>query len=474
MAELLRIDISDFRDGLNTEDATHELLPTQSPLLQNIDLSQKGRIMTRNGTLKLNTTAISTATGIFGATYGKSLHLAATLTDLYKLNTSTGLYESLSQTLTSNAQAYFIEWNNYVWFVNGAEVPKKYSGSVITDIGDAPSQWATDKPEFITQWGERLWTLTAATSRLHWSKLENGENWTTTNDAGTHIFYGQDGYTATGFAPQKRGLVTFKQSSIHKITGFSPVSYRFDVLYDNIGCIAPRSICSLNNRIFFLAKFKGDYGVFVLDDAGGLTFLSDTITTTLNTITTGSDYLAAGVVYREKYRLSFPISGGWLTMVLNYKTGAWEYDSGNAAQCYYVSGGSLYGGSTTNGLVRQIDTGTNDDDTAITSYVRSKDYFFEAPELTKKLRYMMVWAKASGNWNLNINFRIDGKLLPKTYTMQLGTKGGLEASRHMVVLLDEEVQGSIVNIQFGTSTIDQPFELYKVQLYYELGSPITI
>ncbi|MDI6787502.1 MAG: hypothetical protein QME51_03950, partial [Planctomycetota bacterium] len=323
----------------------------------------------------------------------------------------------------------------------------------------------------------RLWTLTAITSKVHWSKLDDGDEWSTTvapDDAGSHSFRPNDGFTGTGVVSQKSGVVVFKQGSIHKVLGKTPVSFRFLPLYTTIGCIASRSIVNVENRIFFLAKYKGDYGVYVLDDAGGLTHLSSAITPTLNTlITAANDSLCAGVNYQEKYRLSFPVSGGWRAVNLNYKTGGWEYDNGNAMRCYYTVGNSLYGGATGTGYVYTMESGTNDDSTPIVSYVKSKNYYMGAPDRTKRVKDLFLWTKASGSYNLTVNLYTDDKLYPNSFTVQLGTKGATETMRYERIPLNVDVQGSMIAIKAGTSAANQPFEVYKGIITYEIGEVNT-
>lgn len=470
-----RLEITDFRHGLNTENAAHEIQPTQSPDLQNVDLSQQGITKTRAGIAKLNSTEYPSATGIFGAGYGKSVHLAAALTTVKKM--VAGAYTDVKTGLTSNSQTFFEEWNNYVYSVNGADAPFKWDGTTATAITSPPSDWTTTKPNYICEHENRLWTLTASTSKVHWSKLDDGNEWSTTvapDDAGAHSFRPNDGYTGTGIVSQKSGVVIFKQNSIHKILGKTPVSFRFLPLYTTIGCIAPRSIVNVENRLFFLAKYKGDYGVYVVDDAGGLTHLSGAITPKLNTlIDAANESLCAGVNYQEKYRLSFPISGGWRGVNLNYKTGGWEFDNGNAMRCGYTVGNSLYGGGTGNGYVYTLESGTADDTSAIVSYVKSKNYFMGFPDRTKLVKTLFLWTKASGNYNLAINLYVDDKLYPNSFYTQLGTKGSTETMRFDKIPLNADVQGSMIALKMGTSTINQPFEIYKAVIYYEIGDITT-
>ncbi|MDI6787639.1 MAG: hypothetical protein QME51_04645 [Planctomycetota bacterium] len=469
--DIRRLDIGDFQYGLNSQDATHEILLNQSPDLQNVDLSAKGKIYTRLGTAKLSSTPIGgSPTGIYGAFYGKSKHLAASLTAVWKDMDGTPV--EIKTGLTNNAQTYFEEWMNEVWVANGTDAPFRWDGTNTAAITTPPSSWTANPPDQIVEHENRLWSYDFSACRIEWSNADNGNDWTTVDQTGTHSFRANDGFTGTGIVSQKGGLVVFKQNSIYKIPGKTSVSFRFVTLYSSIGCIAPRSIVNIENRILFLAKVKGIYGIYALDDAGGITHLSHAITPTLANILAASENLCAAAVYKDKYVLSYPISGGWRKVNLYYKTGAFEFDNGNASSCYYNQAANLYGGSVSAGYTYQINTGANDDGAAIDSYVKTKDITFGVPEFVKEVVYLVLWAKASGNWSMNINFQFDGKTHPKTYKMDLGTKGSVETTRQEVIPVDMSVQGDILNIKFSVSTLNQSFELYKAALYYKLGQQL--
>ena len=463
-----RIVIGDFQHGYNSHDEPHGILETQASAIQNIDLSARGVSKTRGGTAYLNSTEIASGAGIFGAGYLKSKHWAAALTGVYAL--ATGTYTAFKTGLTANSEVFGTEFESYGFFANGVDAPFTYDGSSSAAMSGTPSYWTTYKPNMFLKHENRLWGLTCSTSQLDWCDVETPTDWTTKDKAGTHQFNKNDGYTGIGIASQKSGLIYFKQKSIHKVTGKTPVSFSFPTLYDTIGCVAARTIVNYNNRIFFLSEHEGYYKVIILGDDGSITETNEDIQPTLSLINTTTANKSAAVIYKDKYRLSYPLSaGGWGVVNLNFKTGRWEVDSGNAGKCYYVQGASCYAGGTGDGYVRQIETGTSDaGSVAITSYVRSKRYQLLAPELHKELKYMIVWTKASGSYNLNVNIRVDGKLVPGTYAVPLGTKGTTETMRRATIPINAKVRGGLIDVQFGTSTVDQPFELYKAILYYEM------
>ena len=121
--------------------------------------------------------------------------------------------------------------------------------------------------------------------------------------------------------------------------------------------------------------------------------------------------------------------------------------------------------------VYTVDTGTNDADTAITSYVKTRNYLLEGADYTKQLRYLIVWVKASGAWNMDINIYIDDKADTTTLKVPLGPRYTGETTKREVIPINVDTQGNMIAIKFGTSTINQPFELYRAELYYDIAQP---
>lgn len=471
---MLKIGIGDFKRGLNTEDAAHAIGDDQSPAMLNVDVSRKGMAYTRNGKTEFNSSVLS-GTDVTGACYFKvaSKHIYSAGTILYKQQT--GGPTEVADGVISNVQHHFAPWNSKLWIVNGTDTPRYYNGSTtFTNPATPATEWASAPPNYICEHENRLWTLTATTSHLHWCCLDNAEDWTTADNAGNHQFAPNDGWTGTGIVSQKGGLVVFKDYSIYKVTGKTPVSFQFSKLYDSIGCVAPRSIVNIENRIFFLSQNKGRYCVFVLDDSGLLTLISQDIAPTLDTILTGS--VSAAVSYNDKYILSFLATGGtYKTVSYNYRANSWEYGEGDACSVYYTFGNTLYGGRPATDAntpsVYTLDTGTADVSTAITSYVKTRNYLLEGADYTKQLRYLIVWAKASGAWNMDISIYVDDKQDPITLKMPLGPRYSGETTRREVIPINADIQGNMIAVKFGTSTINQPFELYKAELYYDVKEP---
>lgn len=537
------LELLDFRYGANTKDAAHEILQEQSSDLQNVDVSQKGKTVTIPGFAKLNTNVIGgSPTGIYGAFYGKSTHLAATGTDVWKK--TSGDYSSLKASLTSNAQTYFGEYNNYIGVVNGSDAPWKWSGSAVSTFTYPPTAWATaNYPNYIASDDVRFWMFCVADDTLYWCSAGNQDKWVKANvrggydasvnvfpstggsgtagaimkgdlwgiavagtlggtavvinqsiealidtpgqtagnwsilgisdvsDAGYQAIGYKNGYTGTGIIAQSDGLVVFKQKGIWKVFGIS--SFSFEKKYAETGCIAPRSLLKKDNKIFFLDKSEGINGIYCLDDTLQLHYLSELIEPTLALMTSGSESLACAGWYNNKYVLSFPVTGGWKTVRLNYKDMTWEIDDGNSMRCYYNdTNGLLYGGSTSAGYVYTMDTGTSFDTAAINSYVKKDPIKFpEGNEYTKKIKEIWLWVKASGNYKLSINFYVNSNLQSHTYYAQLGTKGTTQTTRLEKVKLPDNIQGNTIGIKIGNNAVSEPWELYKTAILYDVDEP---
>ncbi len=133
--------------------------------------------------------------------------------------------------------------------------------------------------------------------------------------------------------------------------------------------------------------------------------------------------------------------------------------------------GLIYGADPNGGIHCFSRFYTSDNGYAITSYVETRNYLFEGADADKELNVLVVWVKASGNWDMNVNLYIDDKLEKQTYKVSLGTKETSETTRRYVIKLNHKCTGNMIRFKFGTSTVNQPFELYKAILYYDIKQP---
>ncbi|GAG70588.1 unnamed protein product, partial [marine sediment metagenome] len=181
----------------------------------------------------------------------------------------------------------------------------------------------------------------------------------------------------TGFMEQKEWLPVFTEDTVERLTGQDEGNFEFKNCYSVEGNIALRSLVSCNNLLVYL----GCDGIYYFDGNTSKILnipLSEYIRTNIN-----SDYayLSAGAFFDNKYLLSYPKGDSEVpneTIYIDFRNGnIGIYNFGFGSYCRWdkgTDGLQLYSGSTTEGRVYSVLTGTSDynesteADDAITCY----------------------------------------------------------------------------------------------------------
>lgn len=109
----------------------------------------------------------------------------------------------------------------------------------------------------------------------------------------------QDGDVVTGIIAYRGNLVVFKRRQIYQILGSSELDFEVRNTHTDRGCVAPMSIASVDNKIFFLSED----GVYVFD--GAQTYrVSDPIRPDLESLTPLARLWASAGSHRGRYLLS--------------------------------------------------------------------------------------------------------------------------------------------------------------------------
>lgn len=150
-----------------------------------------------------------------------------------------------------------------------AYLPSDLRGGYITDE-------TLNKPQpcnYVKGHQDRLWygCFKGAKNKLMWSDIDQPE--LVSDNA--YIFVGNDSEPITGLIPFGGVLVVFKEHSTWIITGNSPETYDAQVVSDNIGCIAHRSIQTIDNAVYFCSMdgpyiFNGSFIIPINDDVRDL------------------------------------------------------------------------------------------------------------------------------------------------------------------------------------------------------------
>jgi hypothetical protein len=201
-------------------------------------------------------------------------------------------------------------------------------------------------------------------SRVHWSDALDAETWTAANFID---FDPDDGQEITRIVPLGEVLVVFKTHSIQLLTGKSEDSFTRFKIEPQLGSEAPGTIVTYSGLMFF---FDPASGVWQFDGAGFTPQDEAMNRYILDGINFANRYKAHAFVWQSRYYLSVPWGADAFpsrTFVLDLRTKAWtEYDYGVTAST--VFGNKLYGGGPRNVKgVYQLQSGLDDDGTAITA-----------------------------------------------------------------------------------------------------------
>lgn len=118
--------------------------------------------------------------------------------------------------------------------------------------------------DIITEWNNRLWGVSSRDNTVYASKLGDPTNWQYFQGTGLDSYYAQQGTDGewTGVAPYSGHLVFFKESSMCRIYGTSPVNYQIT----NAECYgvekgSRRSVVTINDTVFY----KSQIGIMAYD-----------------------------------------------------------------------------------------------------------------------------------------------------------------------------------------------------------------
>ena len=157
-----------------------------------------------------------------------------------------------------------------------------------------------------------------------------------------------------------------------------------------------------------------------------------------------------GVTANNKSLIFDLLNEGWLI-----------YDIG--ANGYLVRNQALYISPASGGYVYRFGDSDSDNGTAINSYWKSKDFIFDSPFIDKEMTNLSVSAKSVANSSMTVTYTVDGSS-STAYTVSLYNPRSsfLRNNRN----LPSGRNGQTLNVQFGNNAIDQPFEVFAVQIGY--------
>jgi hypothetical protein len=191
-----------------------------------------------------------------------------------------------------------------------------------------------------------------------------------------------DGHEIRALHRWEDRLVVAKTNAVYYLTGNVFADFSTHILTDRCGCIAPDSMRSVENKLFW---YDGA-NVYM---ATGQTVESITdikIRKALDSVITSQREFVVGAIYPRlaQYRLSIPANGSIspnTELIYDYRSGAWTIFnySGNSPECYGDFFATdyeplIYAGMGSDGFIYNLNGGTADDGAGIYGKIQSRWY----------------------------------------------------------------------------------------------------
>jgi hypothetical protein len=327
---------------------------------------------------------------------GTSYKLAAQGTVVGIYNAATGAFDNHILALSSGSYGQWLNYGTYAIYANGVDNVRKTTGLVTTDL--TADLGGLTAGNCLAEWGERVWTAVGAT--LYGSALRAPTDFsTTTTDIG--FWDGTIGSTnqaITGLSPFFDILLIGKLNQLWQLSGAPETAsstFRLIPLHtrgdrDSLGFTSKNAITQVGNDLVFLDGFviKALSGIQAYGDVESVSIVGNIKDFLLEDASLDKDYLkyAQFFHYKHKEQIHVSIPTGASTrlwFVIDYSNAEIRKALELPKYSFYpMSGltpicfGGIEDGSKVNiyvgchdGFVRQLDTGYNDDSTAIDSHV---------------------------------------------------------------------------------------------------------
>ena len=389
--------IRDFSEGL-IDKVDDNLLPENAAKdCQNFISRTIGSLKKRPGQARLNPAAAlgGPIQGLYAYYYGTPIStrrlIAAANGVVAWWNPATSAWVNL-QTGQSVTQPFMFETCvNYMVCFNGVDQPWKWSGSVVSNLLNAPVDG-----RFPVLYKEKLFVVRIAEpSTLRWSDTFQPESWPAVN---YQPVKSGDGDEITCLRKYMGDLVIFKRRSIHVLRGSSLDDFRLEEMDGRLGCAGPFAAAALGPHLYFVA----DEGICVFNGMRAVNISAERIPKLWATVNKEYLHKAAVGVWDGLVWFALPEGGStYNNLILIYAPPAggaaggklWPWRGIDASYFQPFSDGTqdlFYAGDSNAGFVNRQDTGTDDFGSPITAFWEGKSFDQGSPEREKKAKRAFV------------------------------------------------------------------------------------
>ena len=395
--------VDNFTGGLNIRSNDSMLREIECTELLNYAFPFRGGIKKRNGSLKYNASAI----GLSGEVHSLYRYYKADLTKqflaiegsiLYEGNDGAGTWTDRGS-VGGSEKAAFVTYQDIVYFVNAAGLVKTWNGTAQGAVALSPTTC-----KYITFRKERLYAAgdSSKPNRLFYTDVALPGTWDTGNNF--IDISDNDGDVITGIATLSDVLVVYKHNSIWLVYGTSNADFAVQQVSSFVGCDAPHTLNSYENKHYFLDKT----GVYIFDGSN-LALISENIYNDVTLKVIGLSDIpsarfgeAVAVMYNRQYYLSYSKGGETSNanmFVYNLLLNAWSRFEGISASSFATWNGvgddrELYSGDYA-GFVHKLDEGLSDNGADIETKYTSKYVHFGNPMLHKRIEEVVLTNEAT-------------------------------------------------------------------------------
>lgn len=487
---------SDFSGGVNLYLGPRQVADNESPNAVNCDFKGRGGVGNRSGYTKVGT-AGSYSSGVFGlAEYhtsnidqlvkfasngslvgclyntgiGSSWNVATGNT--FTNNKDINVVQAVSAVVAANVNNSFAGANGTLFTFNGADAMQTFDGTTVAAY--APGATLL----YGAYYDNRLWgvdptyrdTLKFSTKTPDATKPLDFGSTGTSSDKGTLNFTPGSGAEIVGLKVFKSSLYVFTRKEIYAITPSSTANFfNVTLVTASIGCVSHRSICTIENDIYFAS----DIGIYTIGDVATFTSVrgnnrSLRIQTIYSGLTGETKSKLVGRYFNYKYHLFYSATGNAndSCAVYDIRYQAWHSWTNIAADdaTIYISTSkttTFYFGHPASGDVYNLYNGATDDGTIINSAWYSKSFDFGAPDTLKLFFYTdYVFGSLSGSVTVTDIFN-DQEIIGTAPIFQPQPNGGFGNALYGRVPF-----GGGLNTNVVTPVVNQPKRLKaKAQRY---------
>lgn len=408
---------------------------SESPDSENVDPTDVLGATTRTGSSQFGVDGATAASGTKGMglypwtrNAGTFYAFVANGTLIYSVDSGSWLTVATAVSTDSIMQAANL--NNYLVVVASGIAPQiSTNGTSLAALGGTPPSLAKYATTFVQK--VFLSGNPTAPNTIYWSKSNDPENWTATNDAGSGIIGDGDGDTIQGIQGTKRSLYVFKRQNSYVMIGDSPFNFEVSRL-KNIGLVSQFGTATTGEGCFWAS----DSGIYYAQGAE-VTRISDPIKATYDAI---SDKTTIALEVKGDKLYCFYKSSSSSTendkcLVLAYARqmpdggvrGVWgRYTPYAYSVAKAARDGNLYAVTAASSLqLWKIDTG--DSPGSISCYWNTPDQDFGDDYAYKNLVRYFVTAKApNSTTTLTIQFYNEAGSVGSQLTQTIGTTGSYQ------------------------------------------------